>query len=257
MSSRVTGVVMAFTPEQKATCDHFERSGYLPALREWIVGHTAPFFWHDVSGRICGSGTLSFVDTGEERLAITADHVYRAYLQDLEAGAVLECQFGGVLVRPERMLIARHPQLDVATFRMPTVALTKGASFHSARGWPPQQPKPGEWLFYAGYPGAHRVENDSTIDAGLQTLLGPVSDVSGSTIVFCLDFESLHWPLHDGAEINRRLGGMSGGPVFRLVEQGLTRLELVGFVYEHGEGLELVFARAAGVVASNGTIASF
>jgi len=61
-------------------------------------------------------------DTGTETLAITADHVYAAYLNDLEAGRVFECQFGSVLVRPETMLIARDAHLDVATCRMPTVA---------------------------------------------------------------------------------------------------------------------------------------
>ena len=35
-------------------------------------------------------------------------------------------------------------------------------------------------------------------------------------------------------QINARLGGMSGGPVFRLIEEGLTWLEFVGIVYEHG-----------------------
>jgi hypothetical protein len=55
----------------------------------------------------------------------------------------------------------------------------------------------GEWLFYAGYPGAHRVERTTTIDHGLETLFGPVADVNGSTIAFLLDFEALHWPLHD------------------------------------------------------------
>jgi hypothetical protein len=59
-----------------------------------------------------------------------------------------------------------------------------------------------------------------------------VTDVNGSTIAFQLDFEALHWPLHDHDAINRRLVGMSGGPVFRLLEEGPTRLEFVGIVYE-------------------------
>jgi hypothetical protein len=38
---------------------------------------------------------------------------------------------------------------------------------------------------------------------------------------------------------------MSGGPVYRLIEEGLTHLEFIGTVYEHGETFELVFARSA------------
>jgi hypothetical protein len=247
---------VAFTPEQRAAFDRLERSGYLPALRGWIMSHTASFFWHDANGHVCHNGTLSFVDTGTARLAITADHVCTAYLEDLAAGRVFECQFGGVLVRPEQMLIARDAQLDVATFRMPSVAMSHNVHFHTAGTWPPPPPAPGEWLFYAGYPGAHRVERSRTIDHGLEALFGPVTDVNRSKIAFLLDFEALRWPLHDHEAINQRLGRMSGGPVFRLIEEGLTRLEFVGIVYEHGETLELVFARSAAVIRADGTIAT-
>jgi hypothetical protein len=110
-------------------------------------------------------------------------------------------------------------------------------------------------LFYAGYPGTHRVEKDTTIDMSLETLFGPVSDVSGSSVLFVLDFEALHWPLHDHQEINRRLGGMSGGPVFRLIEQGLTQLQFAGIVCAHADKeLQLVFARSATVVSPDGRI---
>jgi hypothetical protein len=100
------------------------------------------------------------------------------------------------------------------------------------------------------------VERGRTIDHGLETLFGPVTDVNGSTVAFLLDFSALHWPLHDREAINRRLGGMSGGPVFRLVEEGLTRLEFVGIVYEHGETFELVFARSASDIRADGTLAA-
>ena len=75
-------------------------------------------------------------------------------------------------------------------------------------------------------------------------------------IAFLLDFEALHWPLHDHRAINQRLGGMGGGPVFRLVEEELTRLEFVDTVYEHGATFELVFARSAAVIRANGTLAA-
>ena len=42
--------------------------------------------------------------------------------------------------------------------------------------------------------------------------------------------------------------------MFRLIEENLTRLELVGFVYEHGENFELVLARSVPVVSVSGKI---
>ena len=92
------------------------------------------------SGHIYHNGTLSFVDTGTEKLAITADHVYAAYLKDLDAGRVFECQFGGVLVRPETMVIARDPHLDIATFRMPSVAMSRNADFQRSGQGRPDRP---------------------------------------------------------------------------------------------------------------------
>lgn len=248
---------MPFTPEHKAGFDRLERSGYLPALRERIKSHTAPFFWHDDTGMIRHSGTLTFVDTGTEKLAMTADHVYARYLEELDAGCVYECQFGGVLVRPEALLLARDQRLDVATFKMPSVAMSAGAVFHEALAWPPPPPVVHEWLFYAGYPAAHRERRSRHLDVGLESLFGAVHDVSGSRMVFHLDFSQLHWPLHDGEAMNERLGGMSGGPVFRVVETGpITRLELVGLVYEHGPELEVVFGRSVAIVEADGSFPS-
>lgn len=246
---------MAFSPEQKARFAQLERSGYLPMLREWILRHSAAFFWHDHGGNILHNGTVCFVHTGQQQLAITADHVYAQYASDLEAGRVFGCQFGGVLVRPEHMLIERTSDLDIATFSMPAVALSPGTAFHFAPTWPPSAPRLGEWMFYAGFPGAHRIDRENTLDVGLQTILGPIRAIHGSTIVFELDFEQLHWPFHDRQEINRRLGGMSGGPVFRLIERGLTRLEFVGIVCEHGENFHLVFCRSASALTALGQIA--
>ena len=56
--------------------------------------------------------------------------------------------------------------------------------------------------------------------------------------------------------INGRLGGMSGGRVFRPIEERLNRLEYVGVVYEHGETFELVFARSVDVIQADGTLAA-
>jgi hypothetical protein len=78
----------------------------------------------------------------------------------------------------------------------------------------------------------------------------------GSDHRVLLELEPLHWPLHDHEAINQRLGGMSGGPVFRLVEERLTRLEFVDTVCEHGATLELVFARSAAVLGADGALAA-
>jgi hypothetical protein len=58
--------------------------------------------------------------------------------------------------------------------------------------------------------------------------------------------------------LNRRkilgsLGGMSGGPVFCWRNDGLLWAELVSFIYEHQEELDIMFVRAAKVLNRDGT----
>jgi hypothetical protein len=69
---------------------------------------------------------------------IAADHVYAAYRNDPEAGRMLDRQLGSVLVRPETMLVARDAPLDVATFGIPTVAMSQNVCFHTVDVWPPR-----------------------------------------------------------------------------------------------------------------------
>jgi hypothetical protein len=50
------------------------------------------------------------------------------------------------------------------------------------------------------------------------------------------------------------LGGWSGGPVFRIVEQEtVTRLEIAGVIYEYTSGYEIVLAHPLSCIAADGT----
>lgn len=66
------------------------------------------------------NGTISYVDTGSRHIGITADHVYRQYLKDLEEHENVQVQFGGSTIYPEKRLIDRDRELDIATFGEPT-----------------------------------------------------------------------------------------------------------------------------------------
>ena len=83
-----------------------------------------------------------------------------------------------------------------------------------------------------------------------------VVQVACQTIASLLHCEALHSPLHDCEAINQRLGRMSGGPGSRWIEEGLTRLEFVGIVYEHRKTFELVFARSAAAICADDTLAT-
>ena len=72
-----------------------------------------------------------------------------------------------------------------------------------------------------------------------------MSAAPSSKVVFAtLGFETMCW---QGDEANKDPRGMSGGPVFRVVDERIARLELVGFIHEFSYG-EAILARHADAV---------
>jgi hypothetical protein len=245
---------------RKEAFDRLERSGYLPVMRSLAMGLCAPFWWHGQDGdgryRILHNGTICFVNTGEKLIGVTAAHVYKEYLVDKARYKVFECQFGGSTVDPERYLIDRSEQLDLATFDIPSVLVSAaGSSVHHPQQWPTESVREREVVLFGGYPGILREAKDVKAEFPFQSFVTAVISVSTDNIMLHLDLPDLHWPLHDGEKINPELGGQSGGPVFRVVEGApINRLELVGFICEISPSL--VLARHASRVAQDGRIVS-
>jgi len=250
-----------FTDEQKARFDELKNNGYLPAIEKRIMSQAVPFFWHGADGNVLHNGTLCLLDTGTRKLGITAEHVFRQYCEDLDARKVFHCQFGGVIVKPKELLIDSDRTLDIATFRMSDALLSGTARFSRAQAWPARPPQKHDWLFYGGYPKAHRVPRDRTIDTGFQVHFGQVHDVSDTQLMINLDFAHLYWPGHEGEPINEDLGGASGGPAFRLkevrwpeVRMLQANLEFVGSICHDSSNYKVMFVRSAEVINPDGTL---
>jgi hypothetical protein len=242
--------------------DRAERSGYLPALRRLARQSCVPFWWHGMNAsnqyRILHNGTVCFVETGTRKIAVTANHVYSEYLRNKQANPDLVCQFGGTPFSPEGRLIDRSASLDVATFDVSDVAIgMSGGSFHSTPKWPTEEAKEGDVLLLGGYPGRLREEGEVTAELPFQWFIGAASSVSPFNVALHLDLANLHQPLSPLETLNRDLGGMSGGPVFRFVSSPIERLEVVGFIYEYQEGYELMLARPSNCLREDGTLLPF
>ena len=244
----------------KAQFDRLELTGYLPTMRTLIMRMATPFWWHGLDdegrNRVLHSGTLCVFNTGIMQIGVTADHVYEQYLLDKTRFGSFGCQFGGATVEPEKWLIDRSRKADLATFQVPEVILALANLYpHYPLQWPTEAVREREVVIYGGYPGSLREEKATTLESPFQTIASAVTSASRDQMGLYLDLVNLRWPFHDGEKINSRLGGMSGGGVYRVVEaRPVDRIELVGFIYEHSETFDLMFARHAKFIAADGSI---
>lgn len=236
-----------------------ERAGYLPALRAIAKGACVPFWWHGVAAdgkyRIHHNGTISFLNASKRLIGITAHHVFHAYRCARQVQPELRCQFGSATVEPERHLIAESQYLDLATFGLsPVLVASAGAAPHTPTVWPTPQVSAAEVMLYGGYPGSLREEHEHTADLPFQWFAGAPLSVTPENVKLHIDLANFHRPLGGGSPGNVELGGMSGGPVFRLITAPIERLELAAFIYESQPSLSLVYARPSHYIAEDGSI---
>jgi hypothetical protein len=63
-----------------------------------------------------------------------------------------------------------------------------------------------------------------------------------------------HWPQGERLDSSPVLGGISGGPVFRIRSEPLETIEFAGIIYESSQMYELVFMRHASYIQADGTL---
>lgn len=244
---------------QKESLNHLERAGYLPVIRSLARSHTCPFYWYDDFGplgeAILHNGTVTFVNTGIATLAISANHVYERYLQDKANIPHTKCQFGGVTVEPERYVVSVNAALDIVTFELPSVLVAgSGATVHNAPKWPPDRLQQSELVIFGDYPGHRRTEREGALDTDFVVFISRVTQSSDDHVSVYLNIPESHWPRGESVGERPDLGGASGGPVFRYRTEPIEMMEFAGVIYESSQEYELVFARHASHISSEGAV---
>lgn len=238
--------------------DPINDPGYQRFLRQfgkWLEDCSAPiWFRNEQLNRL--QGTMTFVDTGDRILGLTAGHVADRLFECWDKTPGKGCQVGHAELDPDR-LIDRHPSLDLASFDLGRVfATTAQKNPVSVASWPPLPPAVGENVFLGGYPGKHRKERPeiNEIQVDFVHFKVPVSDISETEFVMCLDIANSASLSRERIDAGEDLGGISGGGVFRVEESGLiTRLELLGIVQRGLTELEVYFAHPLSSMKADGT----
>lgn len=130
-----------------------------------------------------------------------------------------------------------------------------GASVHESVIWPTRETSLNDVLFYGGYPGALRIEHKATADLPFQWFAGAPISVTSENLKLHIDWGNFNQPFKGQRIDNGDMGGLSGGPVFRLVPAPpVERLELIGFIYEWQPSLSLLFARPSHYIIEDGLL---
>ena len=173
----------------------------------------------------------------------------------LHADKNLACQVGGHSFDPERCLVSIDERLDLAVYGLSEIQVNAArADIHYAPVWPPKVDNRdahliGGWLWSLNEERDGEVTHSflhfvTRLSTNSETQLGIVTGTS----------TSIPWgpnPLPQGAN----LGGMSGGPVYRVSEAGLSQITLVGIVYEYQPNYEIALARPLSLLDDLGKIA--
>ena len=247
------------------------KGGLGKAEGEFIASMVTPIYWHRQidRGLEVRNGSIFFVDCGEGCIGVTAAHVIDGYRQDLAAHPTLTCQIGrDLIVDINERLIDIDQQIDIATVRISSrevAQLGKIVYRGTGKNWPPPPPTRDRGVILAGFPGRERFfPTRNAIVFGLFSLGGIATSISDRDICYQIERSELIDVLGRGLmPKNFDMGGISGGPMLTIVEQGGLRLtRLAGAVYSGPdvrslnkiEGFEVVRARRADFLLPDGQL---
>lgn len=142
--------------------------------------------------------------------------------------------------------------------RIDDVTLRKIGRFPHAspRAWPPKPPESGQGVFFGGYTGRHRIERPGIIQWGFAGGLDVAATVHQDHV--SVQFNREDWVLTaelPPPAVGEPWGGVSGAPLFAVVQNGVVSWRLAGVVTEFESTFEILYASSFSRVGSDGSIA--
>jgi hypothetical protein len=234
-----------------------------------------PLFWTVLKhGTTYRNGTAFFLNAGQGPFGVTASHVIDGWHRSrAQEGASSLCLMGHrelLEIDWSARVIDQDADLDIATFSMTedevVTILEKLVLTGAQKVWPPRPPPENCVLYYCGFPGVGTRQHPKGGPLfGALPGMGIATCVNDKTISILLEREYLV-PLLGGGipPENFNFGGISGGPVIKIVETSIRTYELAGVIFQGPNtsddpeqaipGFELIGARHAHFILPDGRL---
>ena len=207
---------------------------------KWVDKYVSYIFFADPvskqDSKIFDSASVTFIDTGQRKIAVTNEHVISEYRKLVKVHNDINFQLGSFSIDIESRLIDINKHCDLATFYIkPKEIESLNRQFCFTKSWTPKRIKEEELLIFAGYPGAFRDKikyNYVHFDSAIYT--EQIISVSDDSFKIALDRQSYKHFLGNrkNSELTD-LSGFSGAGVFRINQNNpISYLEPVGIIFE-------------------------
>ena len=257
------------TPITKEDAIRLVEGPFGEATLKSVAQYAAPIFWELGSGSpdvSITNGTIFIVRTEKRLFGVTANHVIQSYLEEIATTPELPCwiapeDFNGsgkeaIPIKIGERIIDRLERPDLATFELSEDEVQSIGSTVSTN-WPPVTPREEQAIVFAGYPGNERLEIG---EMELSFAPFPALTIAKSvrdTQIAC-QFEYEHLVTTQGFQRPPEdidTGGMSGGPLFSVIEKnGILRWHLGGVIAEGNAALGILTAAPAHYILEDGQL---
>jgi len=227
----------------------------------------APLYWFNQKStdrRILNNATVTFVQTPEILIGVTAAHVVQGFIKESADSDLTLMLMNYEMTDFLGRIIDVSDKYDLATIRLDAELLSSiGKELHPLQYWPPMPPQEGRGIMLAGYPAVERNATNNSVEFGLFTALVSARTVTDTQIT---------WLIEPDARINDakvpappsqyNLGGISGGPLITWLEteSHFSMFALGGIIKEHPDyesnnfSIERVITARADLINPSGRI---
>lgn len=198
---------------------------------------------------VINNGTMSFIDTGKEKIMVTCAHVYHEYKQKKKDSSELYLGLAGRsgtqplnISNAEIIDIGRPKDIDLVTMHLPKhLNLSSiGSNYYKSLSWPPKRVKKDDVTFFIGYPENPRKPSHRGLETPAIVFVGTVSSVSFKQFILAKeDDERIQVKFIKSLNDLKSMSGISGAVLFKSLER--RNFSLAGIVYEADSSFNATF----------------